>query len=72
MNAAIERSLRKTAIGTSDDVFASYQMRKAHQPLGYQLRMFHNVCSVADNAGRDCDVSLVRPYYKVLIIARVS
>ncbi len=44
---------RESAIGAGDDVVAPDQLGPAHQPFGDQLRMFHDVDRVRDDAGHD-------------------
>src|SRR5262249_39142910 len=49
MHAAIERPLRKTAIGAGNDVLASNNSCKPHDAPSDQFRMFHHIGGVADN-----------------------
>src|SRR5437764_7215994 len=50
---AIERLRREAAIGGGDDVLATHELRVAHDALGDQLGMLHDVAGVGDHAGAD-------------------
>src|SRR5262245_18377618 len=43
VDAAGKRALRETAIGTGHQVVATDALGKAHEPLGHELRMLHDV-----------------------------
>src|SRR6185503_8255469 len=51
MHAAIERPLRKAAIGAGDHVLAADNTRQARNALGHQLRMLDDIGGMTDDTG---------------------
>src|SRR3954468_9586715 len=78
MDTAIERALRKAAIGPCHDVLAPKHACKSLDALRYQLRMFHNIGGVADDArnqyasGWQLDVLPDLPFMLVPRIGRLD
>ena len=74
MNAPVELLLGKAAIGAGDHVFAAHEPDEPHDALGHKLGMFHDVCTVADDAG--CQNLAGRqlhilPNFPLVFVARV-
>src|SRR5579862_5340325 len=51
MNAAVELFLGKAAIGAGDDVFTADYASETKDAFGYELWMFHDICTVTDYTG---------------------
>jgi hypothetical protein len=48
---SVQRPPLTSQIGPSDHVLLHYQPGVPHQPLGYQVRVFDEVCRMIDNPG---------------------
>src|SRR5580700_6831894 len=75
MHPASERALCKAAIRTSHHSFTADYTGVTHQAVGDELRMFHHVSRVADDAG-DQDAILrnldVAPYFPFVLMTNIG
>src|SRR5579883_1582087 len=75
MDAAVKRTLGKTAIGSSNQVLASDESGQSRDTLGHQLRMLHDIGGVADHA-RDKHLAggqlHLAPHLPFVLVARIG